>query len=88
MPGPDERAKRSESGRAWMRDAAPFLTMGLELAFAVVGMFFIGRWLDGLLGIAPWGMYGGLVFGVTGGFIRFFMRAIAMGNQQRSTPRE
>jgi F0F1-type ATP synthase assembly protein I len=54
--------------------------MGMELAFAVVGMFFLGRWIDGWLDIAPWGMYGGLLLGVVGGFIRFFRRALAMGD--------
>lgn len=88
MPGPDDHMDQSAGGRKWLRDAAPFLTMGMELAFAVVGMFFLGRWLDAVLEIAPWGMYGGLVVGVTGGFIRFFRRAIELGNQRRSDSQE
>jgi F0F1-type ATP synthase assembly protein I len=53
--------------------------MGMELAIAVVGMFFIGRWIDAAWGIAPWGMFTGLVIGVVGGFIRFIRRALALG---------
>lgn len=74
-PGP------SESGpRGWLGEIGPFLTMGLELAIAVVGMFFIGRWVDAACGWAPWGMYTGLVIGVAGGFIRFIRKALAMGS--------
>jgi ATP synthase protein I len=53
--------------------------MGLELAIAVVGMFFLGRWVDGHWGVDPWGMYVGLSVGITGGFVRFIRRALALG---------
>ena len=73
-PGP------SESGpRGWLGEIGPVLTMGLELAIAVVGMFFIGRWIDASWNTAPWGMFTGLILGVVGGFIRFIRRALAMG---------
>jgi len=71
----------------WRSDLGPYLTMGMELAFAVVGMFFLGRWVDSWLEIAPWGMYSGLVIGVAGGFIRFFRRALAMGSKSDSKPK-
>jgi len=79
-PGPDE------SGN-WRSDLAPYLTMGMELAFAVVGMFFLGRLVDSWLECAPWGMYVGLVVGIAGGFIRFFHRALAMGGGTQNKPR-
>jgi ATP synthase protein I len=60
----------------------PYLTMGMELAIAVVGMFLIGRWLDGIWSTDPWLMIVGLVIGVTGGFTRFFRKAIALGKEQ------
>ncbi len=66
----------------WREIVGPYLTMGLELAIAVVGMFFVGRWVDGWLGTGPWGMYGGLCFGVIGGFVRFIRRALALGKSQ------
>jgi F0F1-type ATP synthase assembly protein I len=63
----------------WRDVVGPYLTMGMELAIAVVGMFFIGRWIDGHWGTAPWGMFVGLGLGVVGGFIRFIRRALALG---------
>lgn len=80
MAGPDLSKPDSGGTGNWREDLGPYLTMGMELAFAVVGMFFLGRWLDDLLDIAPWGMFGGLIVGVAGGFIRFFRRAMAMGD--------
>jgi F0F1-type ATP synthase assembly protein I len=75
--------------KSWTQTFGPYLTMGMELAIAVVGMFFIGRWLDGVFRTAPWLMITGLLMGVTGGFIRFFRKAIAMGKAaDRATTKE
>lgn len=63
----------------WREIVGPYLTMGMELAIAVVGLFFVGRWIDGWLGTEPWGMYCGLCIGVAGGLIRFIRRALALG---------
>ena len=79
-PGPDKPETSGPGG--WLGVAGPYLTMGIELAIAVVGMFFIGRWVDALCGCAPWGMFTGLAFGVVGGFIRFIRRALALGREE------
>ena len=65
-----------------LQTLGPYLTMGMELAFAVVGMFLVGRWFDTLWGTDPWLMIVGLAAGVTGGFIRFFRKAIALGKEE------
>ncbi len=62
-----------------VRDLAPYLTMGLELAVAVVGMALLGHWLDGLWETAPWLMIVGLVLGAGAGFVRFIRQAVEMG---------
>ena len=63
----------------WRSVVGPFLTMGLELAFAVGGLFFAGRWIDGWLQTGPWGMYIGLGLGMAGGLTRFIRRALELG---------
>lgn len=69
------------AGRRLVREAAPFLTMGIQLALAVVVFFFLGRWLDGLWGTAPWMMLAGLLVGVVGGFMQFFRAVGRLGRE-------
>lgn len=70
-----------ESGRTWAQSFGPYLTMGIQLALAVVVFFFIGRWLDGKLGTAPWLMLAGLLVGIAGGMIKFLHAAVALGKE-------
>jgi F0F1-type ATP synthase assembly protein I len=55
--------------------------MGIQLALAVVVFFFAGRWLDGVLGTAPWLMLAGLAVGIAGGMIKFLRAAAALGKE-------
>lgn len=79
MSEPGSHEPESGGPGGWRRDIGPYLTMGMELAIAVVGMFFVGRWIDASWNTAPWGMFIGLIVGVVGGFIRFIRRALALG---------
>jgi F0F1-type ATP synthase assembly protein I len=54
-----------------MRDAGPYLTLGTELAAAVLLMFGIGWWLDRRLGTSPWMMIAGMIFGIGAGLFLF-----------------
>jgi F0F1-type ATP synthase assembly protein I len=70
------------SGRTWAQSFGPYLTMGIQLALAVVVFFFAGRWLDGQLGTAPWLMLAGLLVGIAGGLIKFLRTAVALGREE------
>jgi ATP synthase protein I len=70
-----------QSGRTWAQSFGPYLTMGIQLALAVVVFFFVGRWLDGKLGTAPWLMLAGLLVGIVGGLIKFLHAAVALGKE-------
>ena len=70
-----------EPGRTWAQSFGPYLTMGIQLALAVVVFFFVGRWLDGRLGTAPWLMLAGLLVGIAGGMIKFLRAAVALGKE-------
>ena len=65
----------------WLSGMASFLTMGAQLALSVVVFFFLGRWLDGHFGTAPWLMLAGLALGITGGFIKFFRTAASLSRE-------
>ena len=60
----------------------PYLTLGLQLALTVVVFFFLGRWLDGTFGTAPWLMLAGLAIGVAGGLTAFLVKAFAFGREE------
>jgi F0F1-type ATP synthase assembly protein I len=54
------------------REYGPYLTLGFQLAVAVVVFFFLGDWIDRRYGIAPIGKLVGTSIGMVGGFIKFF----------------
>lgn len=64
-----------------VQDFGPFLTLGLQLAISVGAFFFIGYWMDGLLGTWPWCTIGGAFIGALGGLIKFFREATALGKK-------
>jgi F0F1-type ATP synthase assembly protein I len=64
--------QKKESIPSFSRNLAPFLTMGFQLAAAVVLFLLLGHWIDIKFGIAPIGKLVGAVIGSTGGFIKFF----------------
>ncbi|MCX6120627.1 MAG: AtpZ/AtpI family protein [Ignavibacteriales bacterium] len=64
--------QKKESVPSISRNFAPFLTMGIQLAVAVLLFFFLGHWIDNKFDIAPIGTLVGIVIGSTGGFIKFF----------------
>jgi F0F1-type ATP synthase assembly protein I len=60
------------------REYGPYLTLGFQLAAAVVVFFFLGDWIDKKYGIAPIGKLGGMLIGMVGGFIKFFKSVASM----------
>lgn len=70
-----------EPKRTWAADIGPFLTLGIQLALAVIVFFFAGKWLDDWLGTAPWLMLAGIALGITGGLTQFLRTALRMGQK-------
>lgn len=70
--GEEKKKMVGEEDRAsLMRSLAPFFTIGIQLALIVVVMFFIGRWLDGMLNTAPWLMIICIMVGIAFGLYKF-----------------
>jgi F0F1-type ATP synthase assembly protein I len=84
-PKSKEPGQKDESspGQAY-RDAAPFLTIGIQLAAAVVFFFLIGWWLDTRLDTSPLFKLVGLLLGFVGGMIKFFRSAAEMSKKDKS----
>ena len=69
---------KKESSPSVSRNFVPFLTMGFQLAAAIVFFLLLGHWIDRKFGIEPIGMLAGVVIGCTGGFIKFFKTAASI----------
>ncbi len=53
-----------------MRDAGPYLGLGLQLAVSLLAFVAIGYWADRLLGTEPWLLSVGIVLGMVAIFVR------------------
>lgn len=67
-----------EQERSALRAAAPYLTLGIQLALTIVVLFFIGRWLDDRFSTSPWLMIAALFLGCAGGLIQFIRTVTAL----------
>jgi F0F1-type ATP synthase assembly protein I len=73
MTRPD--GKSDHSGLRGYGKAYEIIAASMQLAVAVILMLFLGMWIDGKLGTAPWMMLAGLAVGFAAGFYSF-MRAV------------
>lgn len=55
-----------------MREMAPFMNIGLQMALPVVGCVFLGLWLDNKYDTSPLWILVGSAFGLFAGFYYFF----------------
>ena len=62
-------SKWSTSG---LRETAPYLGLGVQLAAVILVSYFVGSWADGKLNTTPWLMLASVTIGVVGGFLQFF----------------
>ena len=62
MPEPDKRPKKANEGRNY-RQLGLLGTIPILLAVGPAVGFFIGRWLDSILGTEPWLLILFLIFG-------------------------
>jgi F0F1-type ATP synthase assembly protein I len=74
---------KKENAHTISRNVVPFLTMGFQLAAAVVLFLLLGHWIDNKFGISPIGKLVGVVLGTTGGFIKFFKTAAAITTEEK-----
>jgi ATP synthase protein I len=82
MNGPGQG--RRSPGAAGYATAYEIIAASLQLAVAVILMFFLGRWLDGKLDTAPWLMLAGLAVGFAAGFFAFLRSVRKLANNDDS----
>lgn len=74
-----ERRRRTSQSIRRIADAS---SLGLAFPIAVVIGYFFGRWLDRVLGTAPWMMAVFSIFGIAAGFLNALRTAIRIGREE------
>ncbi len=74
--------------RGWRTQVGPFLTLGIQLAAAIVLFFFVGHWLDGKFDTSPWLAITGAALGIAGGLIKFIKSALELGKMADKEAKE
>jgi F0F1-type ATP synthase assembly protein I len=84
-PKPDgSRKPDGQSPDQILRQVAPYLTMGIQLAAGIVIFFLIGWWLDTRYETSPTFKLIGLCIGSIGGLIKFLKSAVELGKKEKS----
>jgi ATP synthase protein I len=74
-PPPDRDWSRA------LREAAPYLGIGVSFAASVLLGTGAGYWLDRRFGTTPWGLLAGAAFGLFAGFYQF-TKTVAIGKKK------
>lgn len=84
---PDQNAKPNPNDKVQgvYREYAPYLTLGIQLAAAVVLFLVLGIWADREAGTSPLFTLLGLLLGSLGGFIKFFRTVSQLEKKDRSS---
>jgi F0F1-type ATP synthase assembly protein I len=67
-----------------LRQVAPYLTMGIQLAAGIVIFFLIGWWLDTRYETSPTFKLIGLGVGSVGGLIKFLKSVVELDKKEKS----
>lgn len=90
MPPSDEHPRPS-GPQAWFQDSlrefAPYVGLGIQLAAAILAFFCVGWWVDGRWATGPWGRLVGIMLGAVGGMIKFVRTVTAPGFGSESKDR-
>lgn len=82
-----EPPKRSSNWQAGLRDAGPYLGLGMQLALTMVFFTGVGYLLDRWLGTEPWLLIVGAVTGMIALFVHL-VRVTTTVNRERRGKRE
>ena len=65
-------------------DTGPYLGLGIQLAAGILIFFFIGKWADGKFDTFPWLMLTGVMIGVVGGLIKFYLTVVDLDKKEQA----
>lgn len=73
--GSDQRGGAGNGRNSPPISGAEFAGLGLQFALSILLFIYVGRWLDGRLGSAPWLTVAGAFVGAAAGFYALVRRA-------------
>ncbi len=79
-----EKRVRVGPVNALYRDVGPYLTLGIQLAAAIIFFFFLGSWVDKQYDTEPTFTLIGIALGTAGGFIKFFKTVMELNKKEAS----
>lgn len=82
----DERFRVGTVNKLY-KEIGPFLTLGFQLAAAVIIFYFIGAWIDKQYDTEPAFTLVGIFLGTAGGLIKFFKDVIDL-NKKSQPPKD
>ena len=71
------RGKGVADGGASGPTPASFAGAGVQFVISILLFLYVGKWLDGKLGTAPWLLMAGVFVGAGAGFYSFYRRIMA-----------
>ena len=73
-----------EDWRAGLREAGPYLGLGMQLAFTMLFFVGLGYLVDRRLGTEPWFLIAGAMVGMTALFVQLFRVSAEMSAQAKA----
>lgn len=69
----------------YSKEFGPYVTLGIQLAAAVIVFYLIGSWLDRRYSTEPAFTLGGIMLGTLGGLVKFFKAVIELNKESESS---
>jgi ATP synthase protein I len=60
---------------------ASFAGAGVQFVVSILLFLYLGKWLDGKLGTAPWLLMAGVFVGAAAGFYSFYLKIMAASRE-------
>lgn len=74
---PSQGSRRGSAGGGEGPSPASFAGAGVQFVISILLFLYVGKWLDGKFGTAPWLLMIGVFVGAGAGFYSFYRRIMA-----------
>ncbi len=79
---PKKKNKKENTSKLY-KEVAPYMGLGTQLAFTIVAMFFLGKWLDEKFDSYPWLTISFSFFGGFAGIYNFIKEVMILNEKNK-----